>query len=153
VFNNSKGNLIMKARFIPSVRAKDAQAALDLYSSVFNAKSGNIHYNDSMPGFVKDANFKKAILHAEVQLYGETILHLTEANEEATQYAPKTTYGDNMTISVVFEDKAELTEAYNKLKDATGTTILMPLDDAFFGTFGMLKDRFNVLWELVKVKA
>ncbi|MDR2008529.1 MAG: VOC family protein [Alphaproteobacteria bacterium] len=138
-------------KFIPSISAKNAIEAIDLYINAFKGEAANVHYNTEMPGCDSSAaNFKKAIMHAEVRVKGETILHLTEAMEVATEHYPATTYGDNMSVSVVFEDVAELTESYNKLKDSQGATVLMPLAEQFFGTFGMVKDRFNVIWALVK---
>ncbi|MCL2567520.1 MAG: VOC family protein [Alphaproteobacteria bacterium] len=138
-------------KFIPSIAAINAQEALDLYVKAFKGETSNVHYNTEMPGIDASApDFKKCILHAEVHVNGEPILHVTEAMTVATEQFPKTTFGDNISVSVVFEDAAKLDESYNLLKNAEGTIEIMPLGDTFFGRFGMVKDKFNVIWGLVK---
>jgi len=53
--------------------------------------------------------------------------------------------GDNISVSLSGEDKAEITGYWEKLSD--GATVTAPLEKAPWGdTFGMCKDKFGVNW-------
>jgi len=52
--------------------------------------------------------------------------------------------GNSVTLTLSGGSLAELTEMFNKLKE--GGTVRQPLQAAFFGTYGDLKDKYGVLW-------
>jgi PhnB protein len=52
--------------------------------------------------------------------------------------------GGNGQVSLQFTDPAEMARRFDAL--AAGGTITMPLQDTFWGKFGMLTDAFGVDW-------
>ena len=55
-------------------------------------------------------------------------------------------HGNGVHLSLNFASPEEQTAVWDRL--AAGATITMPLDQQFFGRFGMLTDRFGVPWML-----
>lgn len=62
-----------------------------------------------------------------------------------THPSRRTTFGDNIHMSITGQDDSELTRIFNGL--AQGGKVDMPLAKQFWGdTFGMLTDKFGVHW-------
>jgi PhnB protein len=78
------------------------------------------------------------VLHAQLG-GGAMVLMGSDGMGEA---APAS--GGPVTLALVSEDKAEVTDAFNKL--AVGGTVTQPLIEAFFGLFGMLTDQYGMNW-------
>jgi PhnB protein len=93
-----------------------------------------------MPQPVPDA-LKNRVLHAMLKTDGITIM----ASDGRVDQPP--VMGDSVNLNLTFTDKTEQQRIFDKL--AVGATILQPLGDAFFGRFGMLKDRFGMNWMFV----
>lgn len=54
--------------------------------------------------------------------------------------------GSAVSLSLHFTDKDEQTRVWSRLSQ--GATIMVPLDDQFWGRFGMLTDKFGIKWML-----
>lgn len=81
------------------------------------------------------------VMHASIRV-GETMLMASD-----TMPGMPFTEGNNVYLSVAFTDAAEQTRVFAAL--AQGGKIEMPLEDQFFGRFGMLRDRFGVQWMVI----
>ena len=114
----------------------DAQAALDLYSSVFSDfKIASIKKNgpeDAAPGTVGIAM---------VDFKGHALIVVDSPVPHNFNFTP------SVSLFVIIDDTAELDDAFIKLVD--GGEIKMPLDNyGFSPRFGWLTDRFGVSWQL-----
>lgn len=87
---------------------------------------------------------KQKIMHMSLPISKETVLMGADSLKAFGQTA---TFGDNITLMVNAENRAEVDEIFGKL--AAGGKIIMPLQVAFWGDyFGMLIDKFGVNWML-----
>jgi PhnB protein len=93
-----------------------------------------------MPQPVPDAH-KNRVLHAALKTDTITLM----ASDGRVGQPP--VVGDSVHLNLNFTDKAEQQRVFDKL--AVGGTVVQPLMDAFFGRFGMLKDRFGTSWMFV----
>ncbi|MBP0629286.1 MULTISPECIES: VOC family protein [unclassified Cupriavidus] len=81
------------------------------------------------------------VMHMEFQIGDSVIM----ASDGRCSNQPKFE-GFGLTIS--FADKAGVEKAFNALKE--GGQVVMPLDKTFFAEqFGMVSDRFGIMWMLI----
>ena len=85
-------------------------------------------------------NWKNAILHARINI-GET--ELMGADVPPERFQPMRSVYLSLTVSNI--DEAE--RIYALLSD--GGQIFMPMQEAFFGRFGMLRDKFGTSWMIL----
>jgi len=93
------------------------------------------------PGVIAPG-FEDKVMHASVKI-GDAILNLSDgcSQEEATGFN-----GFGLTISA--EDEADADRIFGALVD--GGEVRMPLGKTFFSPrFGMVADRFGVLWIVI----
>ena len=83
---------------------------------------------------------KNAILHARINI-GET--ELMGADVPPERFQPMRSVYLSLTVSSI--DEAE--RIYALLSD--GGQIFMPMQEAFFGRFGMLRDKFGTSWMIL----
>jgi PhnB protein len=70
---------------------------------------------------------------------------------QPSNYSPPLTVGNNVHLSLIGSDEANLTRYFNRLSE--GGTVDMPLEKQFWGdAFGMLTDKFGVHW-MVNISA
>ena len=82
------------------------------------------------------------VLHVSLSLPNGAILMGSDVPES---YADKMTYGNNISISINCESRAETEKLFNDLSE--GGTVTMPLGDTFWGAyFGMFTDKFGINW-------
>ena len=82
---------------------------------------------------------KDKIMHATFKA-GDLTLMASDANDRFPVQE-----GNIISLSINFKDEESITKTFNGL--AEGGTVLMPLQDTFWGAkFGMLKDVFGVHW-------
>ncbi len=113
-----------------------AQAALELYSSVFSrfkvVSMKKYGPGDDTPGFIKCA---------EINFDGQQLIVIDSPIRHEFDFTP------SVSLFVNFDDAAELDQSFEKLAD--GGAIMMPLDDyGFSPRFGWLSDAFGVSWQL-----
>ena len=116
----------------------NAREAMEFYQSVFG---GELHLST-----FKEYNMSQSpaddnkIMHA--QLEGPHGMTLMAADVTGSMgYQP----GSNFSISLSGEDEGELRGYFDGL--AAGGTVLQPFEKAPWGdTFGMVTDKFGVLW-------
>jgi len=92
------------------------------------------------PGAVP-AGFENKVMHGTFRI-GETMVMVSDGHQEA----PAAFQGFGLAITVATE--ADARRVFNGLTD--GGTVVQPLGKTFFSPgFGMVTDRFGVLWMIV----
>lgn len=129
----------------PYLSFKDnARQAMEFYHGIFGGKLdvstfGEFHMSE-------DSSEQNKVMHAQLATdNGLTLM----ASDTPTGMEYKE--GSNCSISVSGEDEAELRGYWDGL--AGGGTITVPMEKAPWGdTFGMLTDKFGVVW-LININA
>ncbi len=117
------------------------EEALNFYKDGLNGELGYVgRYGDAPLDIPEDQ--KNKIMHAEFKFWGGAFL-ASDALEEADYTTAA--QGSNVHLSLGFEDRAEMDDVFNKLKQ--GGRVTMELQEQFWGDyFGMLTDRFGIHW-------
>ncbi len=87
---------------------------------------------------------KEKIMHVSLPISKETNLFGADMPDNS---GFKTTFGDNIALSISVEGEAEAKRIFNGL--SAGGKINMPLEKTFWSPlFGMLTDKFGINWLL-----
>ncbi len=117
----------------PYMTVRDCIAAIDFYRRAFGAEK--VLQLDMPDG---------KIAHAEVRI-GDSIVMLSEENEEWGNKSPVTLGGSPMFLMIYVPD----VDAAFKKAIAAGATEVRPVEDQFYGDrSGMLKDPYGYQWTL-----
>ncbi len=122
----------------------NCEEAFNFYKSVFGGEFSYIGRFGEMPESddykVSEAD-KNKIMHVSLSI-GSSILMGSDTGGE---WAPNYKQGNNFSISISADSKAEADKIFNALsKDGQVT---MPMDNTFWGDyFGMLTDKFGINW-------
>ncbi len=114
------------------------RAAMEFYKTVFG---GELTMNTLGEGAgVTDPLTKDNIMHADLRAdNGTVIMAADDVGDE------KSRTGSNCSLSLSGDNYQELSGYYESLKE--GGEVVEPLAQAPWGdTFGMLRDKFGVLW-------
>ena len=128
----------------------NCREAVQFYSAVFKTEIGNLMtYADTppTPGYeVPDAD-RDRIMYAGLKLGGITVMFSDCPAESDPEYV----IGNNVVPTYSVDDKAEVARIFNELKD--GGEVFMDLEQTFFSElFGMVKDKFGVIWQILYYK-
>ena len=116
----------------------NTEQAVKFWAEALNAKLEIMRFGDSpMPSTPETKN---RVMHATVKTDALTLM------ASDTMPGQPAATGGNVSLSLNFTDKAEQTRVWDRL--AVGGKVTMPLNDEFFGRFGMLTDKFGVSWML-----
>lgn len=116
----------------------NCEEAMNFYKDAFGGEIKAIsRYNEApMPFAEEDAN---KVMHGEMDVIGTKILFSDCPADRAANF------GNNISLSLGFNNDAEITAAFNAI--SAGGTITMPLQDTLWGAkFGMCTDKFGVNW-------
>ncbi len=131
----------MPTKLTPYLSFRDnAREAMQFYQSVFGGKLDMNTFSEYHAS--EDPSEGNKIMHAQL----ETPNGLTLMGADTPNSMP---YEEGSRISVTLsgEDEAELRGYYDKL--CQGGNVIMPLEKAPWGDFfGMLTDRFGILWQV-----
>ena len=122
----------------------NCEEAFNFYKSVFGGEFSYIGRFGEMPESddykVSEAD-KNKIMHVSLSI-GSSILMGSDTGGE---WAPNYKQGNNFSISISADSKAEADRIFNALsKDGQVT---MPMENTFWGDyFGMLTDKFGINW-------
>jgi PhnB protein len=118
------------------------QEAFDFYKSVFGGEFAMVmRYSDVPAGVPTSPDSADRIMHVSLPI-GKTSILMGSDAPSSKEAGP---VGDNFSVSVTVDSKAEADQIYQKL--IGGGTAIMPIGDTFWGSyFGMLKDKFGVNW-------
>ncbi len=115
----------------------NAAEAMKFYKSVLGGELTMQTFGEAK--MAKTAKEKDRIVHAALK--NET-LSLMASDGQMTQQVK---FGDNVSMSIIGQDQAKLTEIFNRL--SKGGKVTMPLAKQFWGdTFGMFTDKFGIQW-------
>ncbi len=116
----------------------NAREAMEFYHGIFGGEL-NIQTFGQAPGMDLPAGYEDKVLHAHLK-FGQVIIMASE-----TQPGTQPVVGNNVHLSLNGQDKEVITQWFNAL--AEGGKVDMPLAEQFWGdTFGMLTDKFVILW-------
>jgi PhnB protein len=120
--------------------------AFEFYRSIFGGEFSYVgKFSDMPPHEGQPAlpdSMKDMIMHIGLPIGGGTELYGSDTGGE---WAPAVTRGNNFSISINTDSKAEADRIFNALADRG--TITMPIGNTFWGSyFGMLTDKFGINW-------
>lgn len=135
------------ARVNPYLNFKgNTEDAFNFYKSVFGGefamlmRFGEVQNQEGCEN-MPESDLNK-IMHVALPISDGNVLMGTDAVGE---YAEKSIYGNNISLSVSADSKEEAEKIFNGLS-ADGD-VTMPLADTFWGAyFGMCKDKFGIHW-------
>jgi PhnB protein len=124
----------------------NSEEAFTFYKSVFGGEFAMIQRFGEMPaqanGNEMSESDKAKIMHIALPVGNGNVLMATDAIGE---HADKFESGNNISLSIAADSKAEADNIFNGL--SAGGTISMPLTDTFWGAyFGMCQDKFGINW-------
>jgi len=129
----------------------NCEQAFNFYKSVFGGEFQYIgKFKDMPPGDGGKLNPEDAekIMHVSLPISKETILMGSDTGGE---WASGYSAGNNFSLSITADDKAEADKLFNGL--SAGGNVTMPLAKTFWSEyFGMLTDKFGINW-MVDLKA
>lgn len=123
----------------------NCEEAFNFYKSVFGGEFPYIGRFKDMPpmeGVCSPPEIADLIMHISLPIGGDTVLMGSDTGGE---WAPSLLMGNNFSISLNTDSRAEADRLFNGLsKDGKVT---MPMDKTFWGDyFGMFTDKFGVNW-------
>lgn len=126
---------------VPFISIHNAVDALEYYKKVFNAKvSENITMLKDVPGFDKP-EYENKIGHANVEIHGST-LYINDITE-----TDSLELGSHIQFVINLDSKEVLTNTFEVLSKEG--EIITEVQNVFWGaTFGTVKDKFGVYWQL-----
>jgi len=121
----------------------NTEEAFNFYKSVFGGEFVTLQrFKDTPHGDQMSAEDREKIMHVALPIGQNTMLMGTDTLESMGQ---SVTFGDNIQLAVAPDSEADADRIFNGL--STGGTVTMPMEKAFWGAyFGMLKDKFGILW-------
>lgn len=124
----------------------NAEEVFNFYKSVFGGEFAMLQRFGDMPaqegGEELSAEDKNKIMHVALPISDG---HVLMSSDTFGEHADKCVVGNNISLSVSTDSKAEADKIFNGLSD--GGTVTMPLADTFWGAyFGMCKDKFDINW-------
>lgn len=123
----------------------NCEEAFNFYKSAFGGDFPYVgRYKDMPPqeGHKIDSQDAEKIMHISLPISKETVLMGSDTGGEwASNYAQ----GNNFSISINTDKKAEADRLFNGL--SSGGQVTMPMNKTFWGDyFGMFTDKFGVNW-------
>ncbi|MCB9235528.1 MAG: VOC family protein [Bacteroidia bacterium] len=124
----------------------NCEEAFKFYQSVFGGEIPYIGRFKDMPpsedGKGMSPEEGNLIMHVSLPISKETVLMGSDTGGE---WAKGFTQGNNFSISINTDSKAEADRLFNGLSN--GGTVTMPMNSTFWGDyFGMFTDKFGISW-------
>ncbi len=124
----------------------NCREAFEFYKSVFGGDFLYIYTNNDMPPMEGmpplTPEQQNKILHVTLAIDKNTVLMGSDAG---VGFAPPATFGNNISLYVDTENRAESDRIFAALAD--GGKVNMPMEHTFWGAyFGSLTDKFGVNW-------
>ena len=119
----------------------NCRAAVNYYKDTFNAELYIMTVGDS-PMAEKMPDQKDRVMHAAVMKDKQLMLMASDTMLPGQ----KADMGEGVYNTIICDSKEEIDMLFNKLVEEG--TVNMPLEEAFFGWFGSLTDKFGVKWLL-----
>ena len=123
----------------------NCEEAFNFYRSVFGGEFPYMgRYKDMPPqdGNKIDSKDAEKIMHVSLPISKETMIMGSDTGGE---WAPNFKQGNNFSISINTDTKAEADRVFNGL--SAGGKVTMPMNKTFWGDyFGMFTDKFGINW-------
>lgn len=119
----------------------DAERAIAHYTRVLGAQTHTVmRFGDHPSAGQGSPEVAQRVMHAEISI-GQSRVMISDCDDRNASEA-----GDNVQLTLDFEDLAEMTRCFEALA-ADGGKISVALHDTFWGArFGCLTDAFGVSW-------
>ena len=118
-----------------------ASQAIALYERALGAKVAELSRFSDTPGTSFSGDDANRVMHARLEVAGSTLM-ISDAMPGSD-----VTPGTNVFVCLQYGDTSDVDTHFAAL--AEGGTVLMPLDDTFWGArFGMLQDAYGIKWML-----
>lgn len=121
----------------------NCREAISYYAEVFGAEMPKIMTFSEMPedpNFILPEEAKNMVMHARLDILGSYIMF-----SDVFPNMPFTV-GNNVSLSIVTDDRDAIESAYNRLKE--GGNIGMELQETFWSPlYGMLEDKYGIHWQ------
>jgi PhnB protein len=119
----------------------NCKEAMTFYKDVFGGELSMMKVGES-PEAEKMPDSKDRMLHAAIMVNGKLMLMASD-----TMMPGQTAeMGEGVYNTVICDTKEEIETLFSRLSE--GGKVNMPLEEAFFGWFGSLTDKFGVKWML-----
>lgn len=123
----------------------NCREAVEFYAKVFNSEIGEIlTYGDAPPDpdYTPSESDRDRVMYAGIPIGGMTVMFMDMPSDSPL------TVGDNINPTINIEDKDEVTRIFNELKE--GGEVYFELQKTFYSEwYGMVKDKFGVIWHVV----
>ena len=121
----------------------NTEEAFEFYRSVFGGEFAMVmRFGDTENGKDMSEADRGKIMHIALPVDNGHVIMGTDALESMDQ---KLNFGNNFSISIGTDSKAEAERLFNGL--SAGGNVTMPMQDTFWGAyFGMFTDKFGLQW-------
>jgi len=123
----------------------NCEEVFNFYKSVFGGEFSYIGRYKEMPpmdGKICPPGDMEKIMHISLPISKETILMGSDSSDA---FGNTATTGDNFSISINTDSKAEADRLFNGL--SAGGSIIMPMDKTFWGDYyGVFVDKYSIHW-------
>jgi PhnB protein len=116
----------------------NAQEAMDFYHGVFGGELEVQKVGDSPTASAMPAETHNSVMHSALMIDGAVFLMASDMSDENTPT------GNRVSLTLVCKSKEEIEALFAKLSD--GGHVLQPLVEEYFGTFGILVDKYGYNW-------
>ena len=124
----------------------NCREAVEFYADVFNTEMQEIMTFEQMPpeeGITIPDEAKNMILHTQLDIKGTMVMF----SDCLPGMGAPLKVGNNVSLTVVTEDKAEIQRLYDRLKE--GGSVEMELQETFWSkAYASITDRFGIPWQL-----
>lgn len=124
----------------------DCREALDFYAGVFGLEmpAELMTYDNNPQGSIGEGN-EGRILYASLPIFGCNVMF--SDCPAGSSYAK----GTNISLTLGTDDEAEITRIFNAFEKEG--EVQMPLGKTFFSEYyGMVTDKFGIIWQLSKTR-
>ena len=122
----------------------NCREAVEFYAKVFKTEAGEMMtYGGAPPesGYAVPEADKDRVIYAGLSIGGMTAMFSDVPS--GSEYV----CGNNISPTIGSDDKAEIARVFNELKQ--GGEVYMELQATFFSEcFGMVEDKFGIIWQL-----
>ena len=123
----------------------NCREALDLYSEVFNSEVKNLMTFGEAPADptmpIKDSE-KDRIMYAEINIGGLDVMFMDNSDDWPI------TVGNNIQPTITVESEDEVRRLIDALR-VDGKVFMEPTKTFFADLYGMVEDRFGVIWQIM----
>lgn len=132
------GRMLNVAKLTPYIFSEDAKAQAEFYTQALGGEILSVQTHGEIPGTKEE--LKDKVMHLSLVAGGIPIF----MSDSIFQTLER---GNGIHLSLSFESDAEAHEAFDRM--AEGGKVIDPLKTQFWGAlFGVLEDKFGVLWQV-----